>query len=306
MVKQKARRDLFAIDFGTGAALQIWGPDGSINKRELKLPRVKGGKTPRDEFLIPLEVLLSRGDVVVESPTIGSSGATVEDVLAVVQRSTNTLYTISARAVKNHRADFDLPWRKGQRYAKDGSTPPKVEIELFEQPDVHVEDAEIIYKIATEFPWRLRVWHIAEPLQRKFTSVRPADKLGYRDPHSNQLMKLLPPFIELPDDIKEVVGVKSDYSRALVMPFAQALKEPYLLKALPEERRNRFQKIIGLYDHGYPSHYRRMSVEWMHENMRMIAGVTSVKGVPRDIRKQAWKVTQRQMRHLFHLASARV
>ena len=65
---------VYAIDFGTGNALQIWGPDGPISKSSLALPRVPGGKRPCDEFILILGLLLKDGDVVVESPTPGSGG----------------------------------------------------------------------------------------------------------------------------------------------------------------------------------------------------------------------------------------
>ena len=304
-MKRSRKKPIHAVDFGTGAALQIWGPSGSVSKRSLALPHVRGGRTPRDEFILLLEALLERGDVVVKSPTIGSSGAEVGDVVDVVSRSSNTLWTVSARAVKNYRRDYGLPWHKGARYAKDGTTPPPAIIEIHEQPVVHVEDAEIIYKLATKTPWRLRKWHIAEVVDRQYTSVRPSDKRGYRDPRSDGFMTNLPPFSTLPPDIAAVVGVKGDYSRSMVLPFAMALEEPYLVEGgPPEEMRKRFIKIIGAYDAGYPSFYRRMTVAWMQENAKALAGVTRMEQVSRRVRKEAWKITQKQLRHLFHLATA--
>lgn len=295
---------IYAVDFGTGIAMQIWGPDGSMPKSVLSLPRVPGGKTPRDEFNLLLTALLRLGDVVVESPTIGASGAEVGDVLEIVGQSKNTLWTVSARAVKNYRRDNNLPWHKGARYAKDGTTPPPAVMLLHEKPVVHVEDAEIIYKLATKTPWRLRKWHIAEPCPRLFTSVRPSDKRGYRDERSEAFMAIMPPFETLPDDIAESVGVAGDYSRSLIMPFAMALHEPWLGNGgPPEERRKRFIKILGAYDAGYPSFYRRMTVTWMHGNAKALAGVTRMEDVPHRIRKQALRMTQKQIRHLFHLSS---
>ena len=292
---------IFAVDFGTGDALQIWSADGAISKRSLSLPRVKGGKTPRDEFMLILETLLARGNVIVESPTVGSSGAEVADVIETVGRSPNDLLTVSARAVKNYRKDNGLQWHKGARYAKDGAPPP-VTIDLHDQVAVHMEDAQIIYKLATETPHRLRNWHVAEPANRIFTSVRPSDKKLYRDERSDAFMKNLPPFSELPDDIKAVVGVKDDYSRSLVMPFAMALEEPFVWKGDPQEARRRFLKVLGAYDHGYPSFYRRMTVAWMQENAKLLAGVSKMENVSREVRKEAWKVTQRQLRTLFHMS----
>jgi hypothetical protein len=88
------------------------------------------------------------------------------------------------------------------------------------------------------------------------------------------------------------------------MPFAMALEEPFVEKGPEEEVRKRFMKVLGSYDHGYPSFYRRMVVEWMQTNAKIMAEVPKMEQVPRAIRKEAWKVTQRQLRQLFHLSYA--
>ena len=296
--------DMFAVDFGTGTALAIWGPNGLIPKRELELPRVKGGKTPRDEFRLVLDALLNRGDVVVESPTVGASGAELGDVVDAVEQSPHTLWTVSARAVKNYRKDHGLDWHKGARYARDGDVPP-VTISLHKQDDVHHEDAHIIYLIATTMPYRLRRWHIASAANRVHSSVRPSDKRGYRDDRSESFMSALPAFSSLPPDLQETLGVRGEYGRSLVLPFAMALTEPFLADGPPEKKRGRFLKLLGAYEHGYPSFYRRMVTTWMHVNARNLAGVTRIDDVPREVRKEAWRLTQRQIRHMFHLCQAR-
>ena len=87
------------------------------------------------------------------------------------------------------------------------------------------------------------------------------------------------------------------------MPFAMALEEPFLEEGVSlKTRRNRFLKIIGAYDHGYPSFYRRMVVVWMQKVAKARAGVTKMDEVPVAVRKEALKITQRQMRNLFHMS----
>lgn len=306
---------IYGVDFGTGDALAIYGPQGPVAKKDLARPRVAGGKTARDEFIMTARALMQgteavpAGSIVVESATIGASGCEVRDVvdlLAEPERNGSKLYTISCRAVKNFRADRGLEWRKGGRYVRDGDAPSPQEIEIWQQPEVHHEDAEIIYRIATESPWRLFLWEPSQAIERIYTSVRPMDKRGYRDEQSEEFMRLLPPFALLPAEMQEAVGVKSgkgwDYSRSLVMPFAMALTEPFLDVGPPEKRRGRFEKVIGAYDRGYPSFYRRMTIEWMQRTAKRMAGVTRMQDVTAAQRKDAWRVTQRQLRWLFHLA----
>ncbi len=292
--------NIYAIDFGTGKALQIWGPDGVVPKASLNLPRVRGGKTPSDEFTLPLRALLMIGDVVVESPTIGSSGAEIAAVKEIIADAPNKLYTVSARAVKNYRRDNGLRWAKGARYAKDGAPPP-VMLELHEQESVHVEDAEIIWRIAQN-PLRLRVWHVATPAPRMYTSVRPSDKRGYRDERSDEFMANLPPYEALPTDIAAVLGVKGKYSRSMAMPFAMALGEDFLYAGDRDDIRKRWEKIIGLYEHGYPSFYRRAVIVWMQENAKLLSGASRMEEVTPDVRKQAWRTTTKQVRQLLHLS----
>lgn len=290
---------IHAVDFGTGAALAIHGPDGPVKKSTLQLPRVTGGKTPRDEFRLLLMALIEKGDVVVESPTVGSSGAEVDDVEAIVNASDHALYTISARAVKNYRMDHDLPNPKS--YAKFVPGPANTDST---QEEAHVLDAEILYRIATQEPYRLRTWHRALQIERVHTSVRPMDKRGYRDERAQAFLALLPPFPSLPAELQaSPVCLGDDYRPTIAVPFAMALTEPFIEDGPPEERRKRFQKVVGSYEHGYPSFYRRMYITWMQENARRLADVTRMSEVPVEVRKAAMRMTQKQMRHLFHLAS---
>ena len=292
---------MIAVDFGTGTSLAIWGPDGYMDKKTLKkklgFGSVKGGTTPRYEFIRYLEALLEIDEVVVESPTIGSSGCEVGDVVDVVSRSKYDLFTISARAVKNYVKDNDIKTGKSYRKYPIEEAPPA------EQAETHIKEAEIIYIIATTSPERLRLWHVAEPCHRIKKSVRPMDKRGYKDEESIRLMGLLPPFESLPAELRQTLRTKDGYSRKLAIPFAQALEEEFVWARTKDEARNRFAKVIGLYDHGYPSHYRRMTVDWMQRVAKDDTGKSRIEQVTKAERKAALKKTQRQIRMLFHLCT---
>ena len=276
---------LYAIDFGAGDALVIWGPDGSV---KLNMPRVKGGKTKADDFIRKVEVLFSgsqapAGDIVTESATVGSSGCEVSAVEDLLKRyPERKLYTFSTRTLKNWRMDHDLPLKK---------------------PNDHEADAALLYEIAIERSDRLYNWTKPPmPVARIHKSVRPMDKRGYRDERALSYLTQLPEYASLPGDLKETFGDGKKYLAARVIPFLMALEEP----ALEDERvgrtpRRRYEKVIGLYDRGYPSFYRRNTVDIMQRVAKGMAGVTRMAEVSSEVRKEAWKKTQRDIRHLFHL-----
>jgi len=214
------------------------------------------------------------------------------------------IFTISNRAVKNYRADHGLKWKKGARYVRDGEEAPQ-EMTLEAQAEVHVEDAEIIYRIAVDTPHRLYPWEgPSSSADRVHTSVRPMDKRGYRDERSERFMALLPAYETLPEILRDVLGDGKKYSRSTVMPFAMASTEEFIDAGQKENRRQRYEKVIGLYDRGYPSFYRRATINLMQINAKALADVTKIAEVPPAVRKEAWKLTQRQVRHFFHLTMA--
>jgi hypothetical protein len=272
---------MYAIDFGTGDALAIYR-DGIVQKP--KLPRQKGGKTVQQEFIFVLDHLLQTDDVVFESATIGASGCEAADIIELLERHPDrSIYTISCRAIKNYRLD--------NKY--NATTDPKLRSQ---------DDARIIYEIATNNPRRIRRWEALSPrVQRVHRSVRPMDKRGYRDDRAIGFMNLLPPYHSLPDELRGTLGDGKKYHPSVVMPFAMATTEPYLIDGDPKEMRARYEHIIGLSENGYPSFYRRATVVWMQRNAKALAEVSRIAEVDPQTRKAAWRRTQRQIRHFFHL-----
>jgi len=289
---------MIAVDFGANDALALHGPDGPMTPP--KRPRVPGGAATSDKFVSILPILLAQDDVVIESATVGASGVEIDDVAEIVASSTHQLLLVSGRAVKNYRMDNNLQWSKGARYVKDGDAPQSIDID--KQSNVHAEDAEIIYRIATEFPARTRVWSATEPFHRVVTSVRPHDKRNYRGPIPDTYMSRFPPFAQLPVHLQGLLGTgtvrNKDYSRAKAMPFAMAMDE------VGADTRAGFEKIIGLYAHGFPSFYRRATIVLLHHVAKELASVSRIQEVSPNIRKEAWKVTRRYIREIYHLLAA--
>lgn len=263
-----------ALDFGEGTKLRAHDKAGPI-----ELPKNTRGLTGDRKFCETLGRLLAQGDVITESPTVGSSGGPPDMVREVVESSPHKLYLLSARAIKNFLKDHELS-----------------------KPD-DAGCAELIFKIATENPERLRVWRYvddSEKLTRRLTSVRPYDKRDYKDPRVDEWMSKLPPFDTLPQNMQEIFtnGKKRsvDYARARVLPFAMALDEN------GHETRAGYERILGLYDHGYPSFYRRKTVDLMQYIAKKQVGTTRFSDVTREQRKEAWKTTRHCIRRLYHLA----
>lgn len=264
---------MIAMDYGSDSKLRLHTATGPIEP-----PKTTRGLVPSDKFAETLRMLLATDDVVTESPTVGSSGAESELIHEVVASSSYRLYTVSARAVKNHVKTHGL----GQ-----------------------IDDAEaasIIYEVAGN-PARLQVWRYRkddEKLKRIHTSVRPYDKRNYRDPQVDEWMSLLPPFASLPDDMRELLGNgkkrQPDYAPARVLPLAMALTEPAATS------RDGYEKVLGLGEHGYPSFYRRATVALMQRVAKDLAGVRTNAEVSQPVRKEAWRVTRRHIRFLYHMA----
>lgn len=273
--------NVYAVDFGTGTSLAVHGPKGPHPVPKLK-PR-RPARSDAEKFIARLEILLQTGDVVVEAPTIGSSGCEVDDVVALVKRSPHTLYTISNRLVKNYKVTHRI---KREDAWSDA------------------DSARVLYEKVCEHPARMAPWTAPrEKIDRQFTSVRPHDKRGYVDPFVHDMLAHLPPFKDLPAEMKTSMGrvVKkvAQYNPAVVLPFAMAIDETARLGG----GRRTFERVLGLYEHGHKSFYRRATVALMKIIAKEQTGHPKDKMVTQAERKRAWKETQRQLRTLFRMRS---
>ena len=266
---------MLAVDYGADQKLRIHGADGVIPS-----PKNTRGFTPAQKFAETLQILLEQDDLAAESPTVGSSGAESEMIRDVVKSSEHILYVISARAVKNYAKDHELS-----------------------RPD-DAQCAAIIYEIATANPAALKIWQYLpkdQKLRRKHTSVRPYDKRNYKDPVVDKWLSLLPPFDILPPDMQELLGNGKKrtpgYAPARVLPFAMALDEE------GAGSRKGYEHVIGLYGHGYPSYYRRKTVELMQRVAKEMTGAKKFETVTPEQRKQAWRITRSTLRRLHYLAT---
>jgi hypothetical protein len=276
---------LYAIDFGVDDALAVHGPDGPM---KVRLGRVRGGASFRDKFIRVLENLIVRGDVVVESATVGSCGCEPDEVERVIRENQTTLdlfvlhnlYTLPTKAAKNYKADNNLDPNK----------------------EDHANDAAIIWAIAANHPERLHLWQPPrDRLVRKHTSVRPHDRRNYRGPEMDAYMRRAPRYNTLPPRLQQMFGgknwedPKADYLRARVIPLIMAMDEP------GADTRKGYEKIIGVYEHGYPSFYRRKTIDLMRDHAKRIARVNTFEKVTVPTRKLAWRWTRKDLRHFYHL-----
>jgi hypothetical protein len=263
---------MIGLDYGADNKLRAHGPSGPV-----ELPAKPRGMNPAEAFAHQLEYLLSLDDVTTESPTVGSSGAEPALIRDVVLLAPHRLYVISARKVKNLAKSRGL--RSGDL--------------------TDAQAAEWIYQIATRPNAELRLWRYLESkTERVHTSVRPYDKRNYKDPAVDAWMALLPDFGMLPDLAREVLWNNRkrtpDYNRSKMLPFAMALSEPNATS------RRGFEHVIGLYDNGYPSFYRRATVNLMQAYAKHMTGKTTVGELTDADRKTAWREVRRTLRFVYH------
>jgi hypothetical protein len=269
---------MLAIDFGDDQKLALYGHKPGGRGGRIIPPTPPRGTRGDRKFLIVLEWGLSKDDVVTESATVGSSGCEPEAARAIVENAPHTLWTVSNRAVKN--------WC-GRTSPLDG------------------EAAKFIWQIATKNPAALKRWAFVAPeekLVRRHRSVRPYDKRQYLDPQVDRWMANLPPFDQLPEHLQQIFtnGKKRtpDYSRSRALPFAMAFEEQ------GAESRDGYEKVIGLYAHGWPCFYRRATVALMQRVAKETTGKSKMADVTKTERKAAWKLTRRCIRELHHLTVA--
>jgi len=270
---------MIAMDFGAENKLCLDDGRGAAPVPH-KLPRYKKdfkGLLPHEKFALDLEILLQDDDVVCESATIGSSGAEVGLIRVIVESAPHRLYTLSGRVVKN--------WCKTRK---------------LDRTEISDHDAAaILHRVAVTNPDALQVWRYrddSEKLHRVHTSVRPYDKRKYTGPEVDAFMARLPEYEDLPPLGQFIWGDGKDYSRSRALPFAMAFDEE------GSESREGYERIIGLYGHGYPSFYRRATIVVMQRVAEDLAGVSHIDQVtPRQF-KEAWKITRREIRRLYHMA----
>lgn len=297
-----------ALDFGDGKKLCCHSSKGQV-----AIPPVRKGNNPAEKFAHTVDMLLNGDndlfglfpgdDIVLESPTIGSSGADPELIRKVVSASERDIWLISARAVKNFK----------RTHAKDlkGDEQREALCEILSEKGVITEDistddelsAAIIYYLATENADRLKRWQFSpqeEKFRRSTRTVRPHDKRLYQGDEPDRVMALLPDFFLLPKDMQEVFGDAGSYNRSRTMPFAQALEEEI------SGTRAGYEKVLGLYGHGYPSHYRRATENLRQYIAKKTLGVAHIDDLSRDQHKESLRVTRYYVRRLYHMAQGKI
>jgi hypothetical protein len=237
--------DMIAIDFGAGSKLVVFPAEAHPGRITRGDPR--WGKCAADKFSALVGMLLEQDDVVVESATVGSSGAIPEDIRDVVGSARHVLYTLPNKAVMN--------WTNRPATGDRARTDE--------------ESARALHEIATTNPAALKVWRYVAPedkLVREHRSVRPSDKRGWDDDRARSAFAALPPYGSLPEDARDLLGDGSDYNRdAVSMALGLALTEPSVTS------RESFERVLGLYGHGYPSFYRERMLSARHNHPALLS-----------------------------------
>lgn len=262
---------MIAIDFGEGNKLRLRNANGMMEP-----PAKPRGASGAEYFPFVVNWCLDQDDTVVESATIGSSGAEPDAFLRLMAQphGGHILFVLPTRAVKNS---------------------------LGRTPESDDEAVDTIYDLATSGVTHLRVYRAAEKFVRLYKSVRPWDKRNYKGSLVDDMMSRLVSPDLLSEDARRLFAVlKSpvrnphwEYVRAATLPLAMALTESIA------DTRDGYEKVIGLYAHGYPSFYRRATVTLMQKRAKEIAGVTTNKETTPEQRKEAWRQVRRAIRELY-------
>lgn len=271
-----------AIDFGEGAKLKLYGVGNAYSAKDMVNPSfIAPSPKPRgaslaEAFEHVLAWCLEQSDTVVESASIGSSGAEPDHIRDIVAAATYKLYLVSGRCVKNlvgAGADDDIA-------------------------------VQTIYQIAQD-PRRLRLW-VYTPKEnkycRQYTSVRPYDKRKYKGPQVDAWFADLCDPTDLSPDAQSlfVKGKrKKQWWKERVMPLAMALNEKDARLS-----RNNYERVLGLYEHGFPSFYRRLTVALMIGKMKELASLRLGRKAKKEDclpeeRKQAWKFVRKCIREFY-------
>jgi hypothetical protein len=272
---------MIAVDFGHGDKLRLHGDNGPMEVPKLEKLEEPSLNTSEYQLIRLLAHLLEVDDVVIESASPNSSGLRAQKLAdMLVGREEHQLFVLSGRVVKS-----------------------KIGLGA---SDIHA--ASILHNTAAREPHRMRLWKYQDPkdqLKRNKTSVRPNDKLDYQSYEADVWMRNLAPFQTLPGELRDLFWNgrkrKPDYNRALVLPFAMAFDELDARKS-----RTQYEKIIGLYEHGYPSFYRRATINLMQLIARRTRRANAEPGgqsrLSKEERKAAWRVARPMLRKLYTLS----
>ena len=189
---------------------------------------------------------------------IGSSGLEIEEILKAAQQSPHSIFTVSARAVKNRAKDLGVKITDASGVKDHSLTLPLI---------------REIYERGGSVPCKAG----GPSFTRLFKSVRPRDKRNYEAQEAREALAVLP---------------SNSLSPKNAMPFGMAIIEWSLIGGT---RRESFEKILGGYEHGYPSFYRRAC----NELMKAMLGLKRPSEATPAQRKEAWKKASTEWRRLF-------
>ena len=267
---------LAAGDLGSSGGIFAHDVNGSV-----VFPRNLGrGLVPVHKNTAKLRWLTDNYPLVVfESATIGSSGIDREAVRDMsLDPSRGKFLKISGRVVKNTYPVWFPSWERS--------------------PD-DPESAWIIFIVSLTKPDSLSPWRYRDNTVKQWKqtwnnrSVRPDDKYNYATPRCDEYIARLPPYEQLGSGARKLYGDGNKYSRARVVPLVMALDEE------GADTREGYEAILGLWGNGAPSFYRRATNDLReYAEKALIAHVTKKADVTREQRKEALRLTRREIRKL--------
>jgi hypothetical protein len=163
-----------------------------------------------------------------------------EKVMQLAETRDVSLLTVPARGNTWRRARAGLPEKTGQSKRTDLEDARAIQLAA-------VSGAHLKKPAAVDAAWA----ELREQAARRFVYLRCS---GQKDAYARDRMRCLPPFTWQPTDRRVALGPTGNYNAVIVAAVGVAAE-------FVSDRAG-FERLTGLYAHGYPSQFRSDLMHW--------------------------------------------
>jgi hypothetical protein len=219
--------DLWAFDWSIGRGVVAVDPDGH--------------KWGPEHTLAALLRELPRGIVLVGESTFDSYDVDLRQQDMDLAASRNiTLRTVPARGNTRRRAALGLAEKTSQSKRTDFEDAQAIQWAAIN--GAHLKTPAIADEAWTE---------LRENAEQRFVRLR---RSGKKDQYARELLRRIEPFVLQPYERKIALGPAEGYSLVIVAAVGVAAE---FVSSRPD-----FERLVGIYAHGYPSQFRSDLYHW--------------------------------------------